>query len=133
MPILQTLFPKFLSQFKSGTLVHAKFVTSGTTTTVTFAFKSTVPGANFNALTLVRTGVGLYSLTLTGGAKQIAIQNITIGVPSGRVGLRFEPAVAAYIAEGTGVIQLASVNAAGATADTITAGDEVHVTLFIDK
>lgn len=136
--MLRGLFPRLFGQFREGGFIHAKFVTSGTTTTVTFAAKSTRVRSSYPGLTLARTGVGLYSLTLPGGVKECAIAEIII-VPAaaGRRGLRFEP-VAPGVTETNGagalVITLQSVDAAGgAIADTITATDEVHVLLYVDK
>src|SRR5688572_31479698 len=132
--MLKYLFPRFGSQFPEGGIVHAKFVTSGTTTGVTFALKSNVRGSNYPLLSLARTGVGLYSLTLQGGAKQIALLEVVVGVAAGRRGLRFEPNGQAFITEGTGVIALQSIDyTVGVLADSITAGDEVHVTLYVSK
>ncbi len=132
--MLKGLFPRFFSQFREGGMIHSKFVTSGTTTTVTFAPKTAAGTANYQSLTLVRTGVGLYSLTLPGGARNIALISATVGVAAGRRGLRFEPAAAAFITESTGVITLQSIDyTVGALADSITAGDEVHVTLYVDR
>jgi len=131
--MIKGVFPRLFGNFREGAILHSKFVTSGTTTTVTFALKSTTAGANYN-LTLARTGVGLYSLTLTGGARNLALVGVVVGVAAGRRGLRFEPAVAAFITESTGVITLQSIDyTVGALADSITAGDEVHVVVYVDK
>lgn len=132
--MLRGLFPRLFGQFREGGMIHAKFVTSGTTTTVTFAAKSSRARSSYPGMTLVRTGVGLYSLTVVGGAKEIAIAEIIV-VPAaaGRRGLRFEP-VAPGVTESTGVITLQGIDyTVGALADSITAGDEVHVLLYVDK
>lgn len=131
---MKNLFPRLFGQFREGGFIHAKFVTSGTTSTVTFALKTSIGTQNYQSLSFVRTGVGLYSLTLAGGARAIALANITVGVAAARRGLRFEPAVAAYITEGTGVLTLQSIDyTVGVLADSITAGDEVHVLLYVDR
>lgn len=132
--MLKFLFPRFGSQFPEGGIIHAKFVTSGTTTGVTFALKSNVRGSNYQGLSLARTGVGLYSLTLAAGAKQIALLDVVVGVAAGRRGLRLEPSGQAPITESTGVITLQAIDyTVGALADNITAGDEVHVSLYVSK
>lgn len=132
--MIKGVFPRLFCNHREGAILHTKFVTSSTTTTVTFALKSTVGGANY-LLTLVRTGVGLYSLTVPGGARNISLLNVSIGPAAvGRRGLRFEPVGAPFITESTGVITLQSIDyTVGVLADSITAGDEVHVTLLVDK
>ncbi len=141
--MLRGMFRRFFCQFRESAVVHTKFVTSGTTTTVTFAPKSTRARSSYPGMTLARTGVGLYSLTVgstilggavAGGAREIAILGIEImPAAAGRRGLRFEM-VAPGITESTGVITLQSVNGDGsAISDAITATDEVHVTLLVDK
>lgn len=132
--MLRGLFPRLFGQFREGGFIHTKFVTSGTTTTVTFATKFTRARAAYPGMTLARTGVGLYSLTLPGGCKEMAIAEIIV-VPAaaGRRGLRFEP-VAPGITESTGVVTLQALDyTVGALSDAITAGDEVHVLLYVDK
>lgn len=132
--MLRGLFPRLFGQFREGGYIHSKFVTSGTTTAVTFAPKSTRIRSSYPGMTLVRTGVGLYSLTVVGGAREIAIAEIIV-VPAaaGRRGLRLEP-VAPGVTESTGVIALQALDyTVGALADNITAGDEVHVLLYVDK
>jgi hypothetical protein len=135
--MLRGLFPRFFSQFRESGMIHTKFVVSGTTTTVTFAPKSTRARSSYPGLTLVRTGVGLYECRLAGGAKEIAIgEIIVVPAAAGRRGLRFEPVgpVVEANASGISVIPLQSIDyTVGALADSITATDEVHVTLFVDK
>ena len=132
--MLRGLFPRFFSQFRESGMVHTKFVTSGTTTTVTFAPKSTRARSAYPSMTLVRNGVGLYEVRLGAGALEIVLdQVVVVPAAAGRRGLRFEP-VAPGITESTGVITLQALDyTVGALADNITAGDEVHVTLIVDK
>lgn len=132
--MLRGLFPRVFSNFRECGLIHAKFVTSGTTTGVTFALKSARGLANYQGLTFARTGVGLYSLTLVGGARSISLEQVVVGVAAGRRGLRMEPAGQTFITESTGVITLQGIDyTVGALADSITAGDEIHVNLMVDK
>lgn len=132
--MLRGLFPRFFSQFRESGVIHAKFLTAGTTTTVTFAAKSTRARSSFPGLTLVRTGVGLYSLTVVGGAREIAIIGIDVmPAAAGRRGLRLE-LVSPGITESTGVVTLQAIDyTVGALADNLTAGDEIYVTLIVDK
>jgi hypothetical protein len=132
--MLKNLFPRLFGQFREGGIIHAKFVTSGTAGAVTFALKSAVGTQNYQSLTLVRSGAGVYTLTLAGAARAIAVLNITVGAPAARAGLRLEPSAAAYISESAGTVSLRSVTASGTvTTDVIDAADEVHVTLYVDR
>lgn len=137
--MIRGVFPRLFGNFREGALLRSVFVTSGTTTTVTFALKAAalggLQGAPSYQLTLARTGVGLYTLTLPGGARNLALVSIHVAPAAvGRRGLRFEPVGAPFIVDGAGTIALQSVDATGgAIADTITATDEIHVLLYADK
>lgn len=131
------VFRRLFGNFREGALLHAKFIVGGNGgTTATFALKSNQGNANFGKLAIARTGVGLGTITLSGGARNIALLDCQI-VPvaaadvSGSYGfIRPRPA----FVEGTGVIAMRYLNNAGIAGEfALTAGDEVHVTLYVDK
>ena len=135
--MLRNLFPRLFGNFKEGALVHSKFVVGGNGgTTATFTLKSSA-ASNSYPLTLVRSGVGLLTLTLPGGARNIALANIEHVVVAGADAsasyqtIRPRPA----FVEATGVIGLRVLTNAGVAGGEMafTAGDEVHVLLYADK
>ncbi len=136
--MLRFLFPRLFGNFREGAIVHTKFVTTGTGTGVTFALKTSVSSANY-PMTLVRTGVGLYTLTLQAqppGVKAFAMlgMGIILTATATLVGGSLAPAGQAAFVPASGTIALQQVlSAGGAAADTITAGDEVHFTLYVDR
>lgn len=132
--MLEGIFGRFGSQFREGQIIHAKFVV---TAGPVFTFKSSRPGANFRKLTLVKNGgTGLLRLTLTGGAREIALLNATyvnIADPTDVTdNLKISP-VAAFV-ETTGVLDFVAVTGDGteAAADPA-ATDELHFTLYVAK
>lgn len=132
--MLEGVFQRFGSQFREGAIVHAKFVVA---TGPVFNFKSTRIASNFRKLTLVKNGgTGLLRLTLTGGAREIALLNVTyvniVDPTDVTDNLSISP-VAAFV-ETTGVIDLVSVTGDGTEAAADAAvGDEIHFTLYVAK
>lgn len=136
--MLRGLFPRLFSNFREGGIVHAKFVVGGNGgTTSTFALKSAVGKANYQGLTLVRSGIGLLTLTLTGGARALVLLDIQQVLAAGTdtsanyQGFGLRPA----FVESTGAIGIRVLTNAGAAGGEMafTVGDEVHVTLLADK
>lgn len=132
--MLEGVFGRFGSQFREGCVIHAKFVV---TAGPVFTVKSSRPGANFRKLTLVKNGgTGLLRLTLTGGAREIALLNATyvnIADPTDVTdNLKISP-VAAFV-ETTGVLDFVAVTGDGteAAVDPATT-DEIHFTLYVAK
>lgn len=132
--MLEGLFSRLGSQFREGGIIHVKFVVAAGPV---FAAKSTRPGSSHRKLTLVKNGgTGLLRLTLTGGAREIALLNATyvnIADPTDVTdNLKISP-IAAFV-ETTGIIDLVSVTGDGteAAADAATT-DEIHFTLYVAK
>lgn len=132
--MLTHLFTRFGSQFREGGIIHGKFVV---TAGPVFTLKSAKPGSNYQALTLVKNGgTGLLKLTLTGGAREIALLNATyvnLADPTDVTDhLRINP-VAAFV-EATGVLTFVSITGDGteAAVDAV-ATDEIHFTLYVAK
>lgn len=132
------VFRRMFGNFREGAIVHAKFVVGGNGgTTATFTLKSNQGNANFGKLAMARTGVGLMSLTLSGGARNIALLDVQHVVVTGADAsasyqtLRPRPA----FVEGTGVIAMRVLTNAGIAGGEMAfaVGDEVHATLYIDK
>ena len=136
--MIRGLFPRVFSNFREAGIVHAKFVVGGNGgTTATFTLKSAVGKANYQGITLVRSGVGLLTLTFTGGARNLVLLDLQQVVVAGAdvsasyQGFGLRPA----FVEGTGVIGVRVLTNAGVAGGEMafTAGDEVHVTLIADK
>lgn len=131
------VFRRVFGTFLEGAILHAKFVTTGTGTAVTFALKSSTSGANYRGLSLTRTGIGLYTLSLVGGARQLAMlgDGLILTNTAGLIGGSFAPTGQAAVSVGgnTATVAIQSIANNGATADTITAGDEVHFCLYVGK
>lgn len=132
--MLEGLFSRLGSQFREGGIVHAKFVVAAGPV---FAAKSTRPGSSHRKLALVKNGgTGLLRLTVSGGAREIALLNVTyvnVADPTDVTdNLQINP-VAAFN-ETTGVIDLVSVTGDGteAAADAAVT-DEIHVTLYVAR
>jgi hypothetical protein len=132
--MLTHLFSRFGSQFREGGVIHAKFVVSAGPV---FALKSTRPGSNYGALTLVKNGgTGLLKLTLAGGAREIALLNasyVNIADPTD-VTDSLILVMNAAIVESTGVLTFNAITGDGteALADPV-ATDEIHFTLYVAK
>lgn len=136
--MIRGLFPRLFSNFREAGIVHAKFVVGGNGgTTATFTLKSAVGKCNYQGLSLTRSGVGLLSLVLTGGARNLVLLDVQHVLAAGTdvsanyqwFGLR--PA----FVESTGTIGIRVLTNAGVAGGEMafTAGDEVHVTLIADK
>jgi len=132
--MLEGLFSRLGSQFREGGIVHAKFVVSAGPV---YTAKSTRPGSSHRKLALVANGgTGLLRLTLSGGAREIALLNVTyvnIADPTDVTdNLKISPVAA--IAETTGIIDFVAVTGDGteAAADPA-ATDEIHITLYVAR
>jgi hypothetical protein len=133
--MLDGVFSRFGSQFREGCVIHAKFaVTAGPI----FTAKSTRPASSHRKLTLVKNGgTGLLRLTLSGGAREIALLGnpvyVNIADPTDVTdNLKISPVAA--INETTGVIDFVSVTGDGSEAAADAAvGDEIHITLYVAK
>lgn len=132
--MLEGVFARFGSQFREGCVIHAKFVVAAGPV---FAYKTTRPAAAHRRLTLVKNGgTGLLRLTLTGGAREIALLNVAyvnIADPTDVTdNLSITPIAA--INETTGVIDFVAVTGDGSEAavDPATT-DEIHITLYVAK
>lgn len=132
--MLTHLFTRFGSQFREGGIIHAKFVVSAGPV---FTVKSSRPGSNYQALSLVKNGgTGLLKLTLANGAREIALLNasyVNIADPTDvtdSLGLVLNAA----IVESTGVLTFNAITGDGTEAlvDPV-ATDEVHFTLYVAK
>jgi|SRR6188508_304279 len=133
--MIEGLFSRLGSQFREGGIIHAKFVVA---TGPVFAAKSTRPGSSHRKLTLVKNGgTGLLRLTLTGGAREIALLGapvyLNIVDPTDATdNLAITPVAA--IAETTGILDFVAVTGDGTEAAADPAvGDEIHFTLYVAK
>lgn len=132
--MLTHLFPRLGSQFREGGFIHAKFVVSAGPV---FTVKSSRPGSNYQALSLVKNGgTGLLKLTLAGGAREIALVNATyvnLADPTDVTDhLRICPTAA--IDESTGVLTFVAVTGDGTEAAVDPAAtDEIHFLLYVAK
>lgn len=136
--MIRGLFPRLFGSFREGGIVHAKFIFTAVGTTPTILLKT--PAGNIvqptlqGGLTLARgAGVGLYTLTLLGGARQMTLVQ---GLYLNKVGV-FASDIDIHVAtqvESTGVMNLHfNVALNGAASDGITINDEVHVCVYADK
>lgn len=134
--MIKGVFPRLFGNFREGALVHAKFVVTNSGTPV-FALKNTQGNANYSGIALAYDGTaGFAKITLAGGARNlcaIQIEHLNIAAPTDPTKM-LDPMQYAAIVESTGVLKFKFVNDANpnAFADPAT-GDEVHVTLFVDK
>lgn len=135
MPIPTSLFPRFLSQYRGGQLLHAKFLVQTGGATPVFVLKNTLAGANFQGLSLTGSATGLLVLTLAGGAKQITvIQKDYVNIQNPGTPANFLDILhRAAIVESTGVSNLVMIKGTDSTATNSVAGDEIHITLYVDK
>lgn len=131
--MLDHLFTRLGSQFREGGIIHAKFVVAAGPV---FAAKSTRAGSSHKRLTLEKNGgTGLLKLTLTGGAREIAVvgaQYVNIADPTDITDCLTLNVLT--VVESTGVITLVSTTGDGAEAavDAATT-DELHFTLYVAK
>lgn len=140
--MLRYLFPRIGSQFREGGLVHVKFVTVTGGAGSTFTAKVSGVGGTkiesaYPGISLVRDGaVGFLALTVP-TARDVALLGQPVYIPIGT------PAVLAnfvtiqpYIALDpvNSVYKFKIVNSTGsAFIDPVTAGDELHFSLYINK
>jgi hypothetical protein len=135
--MIQGVFPRLHGQYREGGIIHAKFVVSGSGASSTFAAKSAVAGSSHVRLSLARTGVGVLRLTLTGGARQIALLGdpVAVNVANPTTAASYchiKPRAA--LVESTGLMDFDVLTNAGARAEMpFAATDEVHFTLYVDK
>lgn len=130
MSLVTTLFPRIMSQFKSGNLVTARFVVSAGPV---YTKKSSAPTADFQALTMVDAGTGLVTLTLASGSKRSALIQARHVSQDALVGTVRKVELYAYN-DTAGTYSLKLVNTAATEAIAAAAnGDEIHVTFYFDK
>jgi len=129
--MLKGLFPRLFGNFREGGIVHAKFTqTAGPV----YTLNSNQGSANY-LLTLVNTGTGLYTLTVPGGFRNVAVLaclHVNIAAPGTPASyLKFYPLI---ITPGVGTITLTSLNSAATEIAANPANtDQVHVSLYVDK
>lgn len=135
MPIPTSLFPRFLSQYRGGQLLHAKFLVQTGGATPVFVLKNTLAGANFQGLSLTGSATGLLVLTLAGGAKQIAVlQKDYVNIANPATPANFLDILhRAAVVESTGVVNLVMVKNTDGSLTNSVATDEIHITLYVDK
>lgn len=132
--MLDGVFQRLGSQFREGAIIHAKFVVASGPL---FNLKATRVGSNHRRLTLVKNGgTGLLRLALSGGAREIALLNVTyvnVADPTDVTdNLKVSPV--APFNETTGVLDFVSVTGDGTEAAADAAvGDEIHFTLYVSK
>lgn len=136
--MLKGLFPRLFCNFREGGIVHAKFIVGGNGgTTATFTLKSAIGNANYGGITMVRSGVGIVTVTVTGGVRNLVLIDVRrVIVAAADVTASYTSLTprAAFV-EGTGVMSLRYLDNADAAGGEMafTAGDEVHLTLMVDK
>lgn len=133
--MLTHVFNRFFTQFRDGTIIHAKFVVSAGPV---FTRKSTRVGSNYGALSLAKNGgTGLLRLTLAGGARELALCGppvyVNIADPTDVTDhLKIHP-VAAFV-ETTGIMDFVAITGDGTEAAVDPANtDEIHFTLYVAK
>ena len=134
--MIRGLFPRLFGNFREGGIVHAKFVTAVGGAGSTYALKTNRAQQNYQGLTLVRNAaVGRLTLTLTGGARSIALLSahaFVAGAGNTALMLAILPRGAAIV-ESTGVLDLLCLQAAADTVQDTAIGDELHFTLYVDR
>lgn len=136
--MIKGVFPRLFGNFREGALLHAKFVVGGNGgTTATFTLKSAQGNANYGGITLTRSGVGLLSLVLTGGCRNLSLikaEHVVVAGADASASYQWLRPRPAFV-ESTGTIGLRVLTNAGVAGGEMAfaAGDEVHVHLYIDK
>lgn len=136
--MIKGVFPRLFGNFREGGLLHAKFVVGGNGgTTATFTLKSTLGNANYGGITMVRGGVGIVTVTVTGGVRNLAlidVRRVIVAAADATASYTTLTPRAAFV-ESTGVISLRFLDNADTAGGELafTAGDEVHITLYVDK
>lgn len=136
--MISKVFPRLFGTFREGAIVHQKFIftTAGASPVILHrnergnSVQPTV--AQPGQVTLARTGVGLYTLTVAGGARQLTLANARVLNKTATVGNNRRIEVNTQT-ESTGALALQIVDNAGAAADLVTANDELHVIIYVDK
>lgn len=133
--MIDGVFSRLFSQFREGSIIHAKFVVSAGPV---YTAKSTRPGSNHRRLTLAANGgTGLIRLSLSGGGREIALLGdpvyVNIADPTDVTDhLQIKP-VAAFV-ESTGTLDFVCISGDGSEAATDPAAtDEIHFTLYVAK
>jgi len=131
--MLEGLFTRLASQFREGGIVHAKFVCSAGPV---FTAKATRPGSSHRKLALVKNGgTGLLKLTLSGGAREIAVldaRHVNIADPTDVTDSLTINVLT--IDEATGVITMNACTGDGVEVVVDPqATDELHFTLYVAK
>lgn len=128
--MLQGLFPRLFGQFKEGGIIRARFVVSAGPV---YTRKSTVATQDNTKLTMVDAGTGLVTLTLAGGAKQTSLVQARHVSQDALVGTARKVELYAYN-DTAGTYSLKLINTAATEAVAAAAnGDEIHVTLYVDR
>lgn len=131
--MIKGVFRRVFGTFYEGSILHAKFVVSAGPV---FALKSLTGGANYQ-LTLVKNATaGRLTLTLPGGCRQLALlgaQHVAVSNPGALASvLDIFPRGAPFV-EGTGVLDLITVQVLAAAVQDAAATDELHFTLYVGK
>jgi hypothetical protein len=128
--MLKNLFPRMFGQFKEGGLIRARFVVSAGPV---YTRKSTSGTQDYSGLTMVDAGTGLVTLTLVGGGRQAALMQARHVSQDALVGTARKVELYAYN-ETAGTFSLKFINTAATEAVAAAAnGDEIHVSLYVDK
>lgn len=143
--MIRGVFPRLFGSFKEGAFVSQKFIFTTAGAGAVIAYRNKVAGASANVaqaataaqaqqgqLHLARTNVGLYTLTLVGGARDIVCAEAKVLNKTAVVANNRRVEVNNQV-ESTGAISLQIVDNAGAAADLVTNNDELHVIVYCDK
>lgn len=138
------LFPRLFGTFKEGGYIHQQFIFTviGTTPTILIKTAGNAPNqvqpvattARAGTILLARgAGVGLYTLTLVGGARRFTLAQAEYLNKAGVFASDIDIHVATQV-ESTGIMNIHfNLASTGLATDGITINDEVHVTLYADK
>lgn len=127
--MIRGLFPRVFSNFREAGIVHAKFVVSAGPV---YTLKSAVSKTNFQGITAVAGTTGLITVTLTGGARSIAVLAAMHKSQDALAATVFNVSVYSIV-EATGVVLLKLTLESSAALTNPANGDEIHITLLADK
>lgn len=138
--MINGVFPRVCTSFRECGFVHVEYIftTAGAAPVIAIAAEKgnqtqpTLAAARAGQVILARTGVGLYTLTLKDGCRQMSLVQARYLNKAGVVAnaLRIEVVTQT---DTTGVFNLVFLNSAGAAAEAVTANDELHITIMTDK
>jgi hypothetical protein len=130
------------SSFRECGLVHFEFIftTAGISPVIAIAAEKgnqtqpTAAAARPGQMLFVKTGtVGLYTLTLVGGCRQMSLIQARYLNKVGAIANMLRVEVITQV-DTTGVFNIGIINSAGtAFVDSITNNDEIHFTVMVDK